>query len=443
MLMGLESSGIKITGSNIKVKLLQDIKNAIPSETVLLSKVKSIDKIKGPRCYNCNGYGHIAKYCKKDKKKFNKPGHIAKYCKKDKKKFNKPEVKTESTFFTSFNICDEIDKSSCSKAYRLYDPIEKTIWKSRDVVFIEDTTKPSRVTSTSEHDSNDFITFTDDKQENSVEEILEEKSYSSSDDSNGPDDQATDAASEEEFLPSREIHPEQEIRRSERIPKPKLYEDYINYNVKVCEVIHPEQEIRRSERIPKPKLYEDYINYNVKVCEITRDRKAGKLWLDQELYTREILQRFGMENCFAVTTPLDPNQKLVMTSYTAEDTEEKNETTPYQEAIGSLMFLGQLTRPDISFALSTLSRFKRQQTVALSTTEAEYMSLTTAAQEGLWLKRLQKELFPDVEDHYKIYCDNQSAINLASNNVFNPRTKHIDVRHHFIKDIVITKARSI
>jgi hypothetical protein len=74
-------------------------------------------------------------------------------------------------------------------------------------------------------------------------------------------------------------------------------------------------------------------------------------------------------------------------------------------------------------------------TVALSTTEAEYMALSTATQECLYLRMLLKEL------GYKqkpttIFCDNQGAIFLAKNTATKPRTKHINIRHHFIRDCI-------
>ena len=80
---------------------------------------------------------------------------------------------------------------------------------------------------------------------------------------------------------------------------------------------------------------------------------------------------------------------------------------------------------------------KRQTSAALSTAEAEYMSLTQAAKEAIWLRALAASLgFPqDVAS--VIYEDNQGAIALAKNPVSHARTKHIDVRHHFIRDAIM------
>jgi ribonuclease HI len=78
---------------------------------------------------------------------------------------------------------------------------------------------------------------------------------------------------------------------------------------------------------------------------------------------------------------------------------------------------------------------KRQPTVALSTAEAEYMALSAAAQEAKWLSMFMGELGFQ-QDTITIYSDNQSAIAIANNPVHHARTKHIDLRHHFIRECV-------
>ncbi|KAK9747238.1 hypothetical protein QE152_g5434 [Popillia japonica] len=171
-----------------------------------------------------------------------------------------------------------------------------------------------------------------------------------------------------------------------------------------------------------------------------------------------------MNGCKPVTTPADPNAKLDGNKQPKEDVEtEEIKNVPYQEAIGSLLFLCQGTRPDITYATCMLSRYskkperrhwtavkrifrylrgttnlklefrkdkeqfleaysdadwanelddrrsitgnvikfqhgaiswssKKQKTVALSTTEAEYMGLSTTCQEVLWLRMLAQEI---------------------------------------------------
>ncbi|KAE8718014.1 putative LRR receptor-like serine/threonine-protein kinase [Hibiscus syriacus] len=75
-----------------------------------------------------------------------------------------------------------------------------------------------------------------------------------------------------------------------------------------------------------------------------------------------------------------------------------------------------------------------QSTVALSTTEAEYMAVSEAVNEAIWLNGLMEDLGV-VQSHISLYCDSQSAIHLAKNQVYHSRTKHIDVRYHFVREI--------
>ncbi|XP_048620129.1 secreted RxLR effector protein 161-like [Brassica napus] len=76
-----------------------------------------------------------------------------------------------------------------------------------------------------------------------------------------------------------------------------------------------------------------------------------------------------------------------------------------------------------------------QHVVALSTTEAEYMALSEATKEGLWLREFCGELSFNSE-FFKLHCDAQSAIFLAKNSVHHDRTKHVASKIHFIRDII-------
>lgn len=243
---------------------------------------------------------------------------------------------------------------------------------------------------------------------------------------------------------------------------------------------------------------------------IVRDLKCGTISIDQSHYITEILERFGMQDCHPVLSPMDINVKL--SKDTCPNTVvDRNymENIPYQEAVGSLMYAAQVSRPDICFALSVVSRFnhnpskihwqavkrifrylkgttntklvyrrnsdakligfcdadhagdaddgksttayvfmlngsaiswnsKKQPTVALSTTEAEYMALTAAAQEAIWLRNLNDELFDNPEE-VQLYCDNKSALELAQNDMYHARTKHINIRFHFIRETIVNK----
>jgi hypothetical protein len=82
---------------------------------------------------------------------------------------------------------------------------------------------------------------------------------------------------------------------------------------------------------------------------------------------------------------------------------------------------------------------KKQPTVALSSTKAEYRSVAIVACEVLWLQKLFSDLGLLVDAHVVIYCDNISSILLANNPVYHARTKHIEVHYHFIREKVIAK----
>jgi len=85
---------------------------------------------------------------------------------------------------------------------------------------------------------------------------------------------------------------------------------------------------------------------------------------------------------------------------------------------------------------------KRQQTVALSSTEAEYMALTQAAKEAIWVSRFLAEFqgIPENLEHpitkTRIYIDNQGSIALAHNPEFHARTKHIAIQEHYVREKV-------
>ena len=77
---------------------------------------------------------------------------------------------------------------------------------------------------------------------------------------------------------------------------------------------------------------------------------------------------------------------------------------------------------------------KKQAIVAQSSAEAEYISASEAGKESVWIQALLKEIGYEIKT--KLHCDNQSCISIMSNTGGHNRTKHIDVRYHFIKDLI-------
>ena len=73
---------------------------------------------------------------------------------------------------------------------------------------------------------------------------------------------------------------------------------------------------------------------------------------------------------------------------------------------------------------------KKQNSVLLSTTEAEYIAVGSCCVQALWMKQTLRgyDIYLD-----KIMCDNISAINLSKNHIQHSRTKHIEIKHHFLR----------
>eukprot|EP00253_Pinus_taeda_P006546 PITA_06546 len=79
---------------------------------------------------------------------------------------------------------------------------------------------------------------------------------------------------------------------------------------------------------------------------------------------------------------------------------------------------------------------QKQQSVALSSAEVEYMAANLASCEAIWLRKMLFGLFGQPLRPSVIYCDNQSCIKLMENLVFHDMSKHIGIKYHFIRDYV-------
>jgi hypothetical protein len=79
---------------------------------------------------------------------------------------------------------------------------------------------------------------------------------------------------------------------------------------------------------------------------------------------------------------------------------------------------------------------KKQRTVALSTCEAELYAQSAAIQEVLWLRGLLRELGLHVHVGSEVFCDNQSTVAVVKNGIKGERTKHVDVKYHFVTETV-------
>eukprot|EP00253_Pinus_taeda_P033740 PITA_33740 len=81
----------------------------------------------------------------------------------------------------------------------------------------------------------------------------------------------------------------------------------------------------------------------------------------------------------------------------------------------------------------------KQRSIALSTTEAEYMAASQAACEVIWMRKILVGLFGQMMDPTIIYCDNHGCTRLFENPVFHDMSKHIDIRYHHLRDCVVKR----
>eukprot|EP00253_Pinus_taeda_P020909 PITA_20909 len=199
--------------------------------------------------------------------------------------------------------------------------------------------------------------------------------------------------------------------------------------------------------------------------EIHRDRKNGKLWLSQQKYVEKILEKFSMNNVKPINIPLASHFKLSsVLSLRADEEKQYMSHVPYANAVGNLMYAMVSTRPDILHAVGVVSRImenpgdldkrrsiigyvftlaggviswmsKLQETIALSTTKAEYIAASDASKEAISLKGLLDEIGRK-QEKVNVLCDSQSAIHLATNPAYHSRTKHIDVWYHFLRHVI-------
>ena len=81
---------------------------------------------------------------------------------------------------------------------------------------------------------------------------------------------------------------------------------------------------------------------------------------------------------------------------------------------------------------------KKKNSVSLSTAEVEYIAVGSCCSQLLWMKKLLSN-YGISQDIMIVYCDNSSAIDISKNPVQHSKTKHIEIRYHFIRDLVERK----
>jgi hypothetical protein len=79
---------------------------------------------------------------------------------------------------------------------------------------------------------------------------------------------------------------------------------------------------------------------------------------------------------------------------------------------------------------------KLQSIVSLSSTEEEYKVVVSTSCEAMWLQRILVDLQLDQTTPTSLFCDNQSVLKMVKNSIYHARTKHIEVHHHYIIQLV-------
>ena len=243
---------------------------------------------------------------------------------------------------------------------------------------------------------------------------------------------------------------------------------------------------------------------------IYRNRSKRLIGLSQSTYLDKILKRFNMLDSKKGYLPMQHGTVLSKKQEPSNVAElEKMSRVPYASAVGSIMYAMTCTRPDVSFALSMVSRFQgnpgeshwtavknilkylrrtkdlllvyggkdelrvtgytdasfqtdrdnsrsqsgwvfvmnggavtwkssKQDTVADSTCESEYIAASESAKEAMWIKKFIGDLgvIPNIKEPLEILCDNEGAVALTKEPKDHGRSKHILRKYHYIQDRV-------
>ena len=258
--------------------------------------------------------------------------------------------------------------------------------------------------------------------------------------------------------------------------------------------------------------------------QIERDRQRRTLTISQRQYIQSVLERFGMADSKAISTPMDVKVSLSKSQAPNNETDQQQmRNIPYQSAVGAVMYCMLGTRPDIAYSITTLSQFnqnpglihwqgvkrvlrylkgtvnygitysgnpnqssslvilkevkaslsgycdadwggnpdrrsisgyvfllaggavswaaRKQPTISLSSVESEYIASCQAGKEALWWRQLLGQFYyrPGELEPTVIYADSQGSIALSKNEESGDRTKHIDIKWHWIREKVKDK----
>eukprot|EP00253_Pinus_taeda_P033928 PITA_33928 len=174
-------------------------------------------------------------------------------------------------------------------------------------------------------------------------------------------------------------------------------------------------------------------------------QKPSEVFLGQGKYVIKILKNFGMTDFKSMATPTGTNLKKLRGSASS-----LVDPSIYRRLIGMYSFRDididwagsvedRKCTSRVCFSLgSTMISWmsKRQRSISLSSAKAEYITTNEACSEVVWLQNLFARLFGQELEPTMIHCDNQSCVKLSKNPVFHDKSKHIEVKYHYIRDMV-------
>ncbi|GJV87693.1 retrovirus-related pol polyprotein from transposon TNT 1-94 [Tanacetum coccineum] len=201
--------------------------------------------------------------------------------------------------------------------------------------------------------------------------------------------------------------------------------------------------------------FEDYMHKRFQMSSIGEltfflglqvKQQPDGIFISQDKYVADILKKFNFWSIRTASTPIKSNKPLIK-----DEDGEDVDVHVYRSMIGSLMYL-TASRPDIMFAVCACARFqkinsnavissskddnwqcKKQTIVENSTIEAEYVAAANCCGQVLWIQNQMMDYGFNFMNT-RIHIDNESTISVIKNPVAHSRTKHIEIRFHFIRD---------
>ncbi|GJX55292.1 putative RNA-directed DNA polymerase [Tanacetum coccineum] len=212
--------------------------------------------------------------------------------------------------------------------------------------------------------------------------------------------------------------------------------------------------------------------------KIYRDRSKRLIGLSQSAYIDKILKKFNMHNSKKGYLPMEVKHELSneMCASTPEEVAYMKKV-PYASAVGSILYAVRCTRPDVAFAQNLCMegnqiqnlmfcdaswqcdkddtksqtgyvfvvnggavdwKSKKQTTIAMSATQAEYMAASEAAMKAVWIRKFVGDLgvMPSIKEPINMYCDNSAAIIFAKDSGIMKGARHFLRRYHFVREQV-------